>query len=224
MTDHISRRRLTQGLAWSVPAVAAVSAAPLAAASEPGETPVDPKPPVDPEPPKTGACDCKVHWTADAVIDTTLDDYSNNGYGVIKKDDCGYLKTQHWGNPSATKVYWRIPMGTTHAIKAGTQLVLAPTTGNWTVDATVQDQTGTGAFARFTTITDRFGNAPSGTLTWTVQDGKLIVTLPEMPADSHIIFTVSGTPSRSVNDGIYGGEATVTGEYTADALKVLQCA
>ncbi|MDY6056122.1 hypothetical protein [Micrococcus sp.] len=239
MTTDVSRRTVAGGLAWMVPTVAAVAAAPLAAASESpvggvwgGAGSPDPNTPDPNTPPtpvagtSTSVCGCALHWTSTATLDVNMADYSNQGYTEYKNDDCGYLKVHHFTNAARTELRWRVPFGTPYALEAGTTISLVPTSGNWTVDlAGFTDQSGDESFDRFTTITDRYAQAPAGPLTAEMRDGRLVVTLPAMPADSHALFTVVGRPvaGTTVTGDIFEATATASGSYTSEARAQLGC-
>ncbi|MCT1829716.1 hypothetical protein [Brevibacterium luteolum] len=144
---------------------------------------------------------------------------------------------------------WRIPIGTTEPIKAGAKLVLEPG-DNWTFNdpSTVEEQTGVEwagsspqmyLFHRFyggtgsdflfhdpgTNENPRFNNVPTEMPTYELVDGKLVVTLPEMPADSHIMFTATATPNEGtdINTTGFAIDGKFTGEYPEEVLERRGC-
>ncbi|MCK1801889.1 LPXTG cell wall anchor domain-containing protein [Brevibacterium sp. R8603A2] len=177
--------------------------------------------------------ECAVDWKAAAVIDRRLDDYPNQGYVSAVGDEYGYFKTHHWMG-GGDRLYWRIPVATRHAIEAGSQITVSRG-DNWTWDETqqIEDLTGRddtraglGPFF-FNTFTGEEGyqNVPDGEPDFKWDEGTLTITLPAMPADSHAMFVLTGTPGEEtdVKNTSYRIDATYKGEYTPEALKAMDC-
>lgn len=178
--------------------------------------------------------ECSVDWRVGATIDRRLTDMSNNGYrwGVNPETGKGHLKAHHWISTDG-KLQWRIPVATKHAMEPGAQLVL-DFGDNWSADAAqeITDYTGVlwegnepkTLFNRFTGI-DGFQNVPDGEVDYRFEDGQLIVTLPAMPADSHILFQFEGEAFEGLDMDTTGFalDGTLAGEYTEEVLEELGC-
>lgn len=176
---------------------------------------------------------CSVDWTAASTIDRRLTDYANNGYrsGVTPDTGAGYLKLHHW--ITGPTLMWRVPFSTDHAIEAGATLVL--TVGDsWSVpaDLAVEDLTGqpwVGSepqtlFNRFTGI-DGYQASPSAPADVRVQGDRIVLTLPAMPADSHMMWQFAGTPKPGYQlrlDG-FALDGVLTGTYPATVRQDLGC-
>ncbi|MDR8020132.1 hypothetical protein, partial [Nesterenkonia aerolata] len=170
---------------------------------------------------------CELDWRVAATIDRRLEDYSNNGYrwAVHPDNGKGYVNAQHWMSGDGSTVFWRVPFATEYAIEEGTQIVLEPGE-NWSINpGSFADRTGDFTFQRFTGV-DGYEETAGGVASYQIDDaGRLIVTLPAMPANSHVLFTFNGTPAEGV-DPLRTGfdiDGTVKGRYTEESLEMLDC-
>ncbi|MGW9825562.1 LPXTG-motif cell wall-anchored protein [Brevibacterium pityocampae] len=176
--------------------------------------------------------ECTVDWKAGAVIDRRLADYPNDGYTDAVNDSFGYFKAHHW--MSGNTLNWRIPVATDYAIEAGSKItVQLDENWNWDRNQDIQNLTGQvdprdglGPFY-FNSFTGEEGyrNIPEGDPIYTWSGDTLTITLPAMPADSHAMFVLTGTPGEEtdVKNTSYRIDATYKGEYTPEALKAMDC-
>lgn len=176
--------------------------------------------------------ECTVDWKAGAVIDRRLADYPNDGYTDAVNDSFGYFKAHHW--MSGNTLNWRIPVATDYAIEAGSKItVQLDENWNWDRNQDIQNLTGQvdprdglGPFY-FNSFTGEEGyqNIPEGDPIYTWSGDTLTITLPAMPADSHAMFVLTGTPGEGSDplETSYRVDATYQGEYTPEALELMDC-
>lgn len=155
---------------------------------------------------------CSAYWYAEAIMDPSLGDYSNNGYTFKLKcglfpSDPGRFEVEHW--VSGNTLYWRLPIGTAYQL-LNAKVALSPSS-NWVINAGTF-AVDTKNFALFTEETQYLN--PSGATPTMSADG-LTITIGNMPADSNTMVVFTGTPvDGSIDPGdTFTLGATLTADY-----------
>ena len=178
---------------------------------------------------------CDVHWRASAVMDPSLADYANNGYGYkvahrLYPEHTGGMEMQHWiGGHAATPVggkypvgpqtyFWRLPIGTTQDLEDVKLTVQLPEGFTTTAadnggyvhlgDQEGPSRYGVGADGKPNENTVKLGNI-------TTQGNTVTADVAEFPAGKHAVLQITQTSPA-------GYDATVKRpEAIADLTAVL---
>ncbi|MEI2712204.1 MAG: hypothetical protein V9G04_02645 [Nocardioides sp.] len=191
----LSRRNVLRGAAWTVPAVTVVTAAPAFAASpEASGTPIS--------------------WYAESLTQTSLADYSNNGYVEIyvHHDDPsqpGYLKVMHWAYNNT--LYWRPAFGAGFAMTGAVITFTLPNDQVLNAVSPTGNQFGVAQFNAFT-------SSPAGKYIyeqnqWSVAQSGNTVTLTysgDVPAQSAAGWVFTSKPVSGTVDPNYAYHASAT--------------
>ncbi|MGD7732219.1 FG-GAP-like repeat-containing protein [Propionibacteriaceae bacterium G57] len=172
---------------------------------------------------------CTVNWQAAAVIDQDLADYSNNGFIKVVRpslfaENDGLLDAHHWvGAYGAGPLHFRIPVATNHAINDA-KLVITPG-ANWDIAEASVANSDWANFVKVNSLTDdeqaawpaaKAIHAPAPT----VEDGKLVFNLGDLPAGTSFQVTFDGIITDGSNPaagGVYQVDANLSGAFVPGA-------
>lgn len=195
----LSRRNLLRTGAWAAPTIVAATAAPSFATSGTSLGPSSNPP---------------VQWYAESYTQTSLADYSNNGYVdiYVHHDDPtqpGYLKVMHWA--SGNTLFWRPAFGAGFAMTGAVITFTLPADQVLNAVSPTGNQFGVALFNRFT-------SSPAGYYTveqaqWTVTQSGNTVTLTysgDVAAHSAAGWVFTSTPVSGAVDSNYGYHASAT--------------
>ncbi len=216
--------KMTHGGVWKALAVGAAGTAVLALGPQLAVAQTAPAP-------TSGVLSqgCAVHWEAAAALNTGLPDYSLAAFTVNvspSRGEPGIMEVQHFftGGPipvsdGRTLMFWRVPLGTDHAIQNATVTVSLPTN---IVGSPV-----------FTFVSDAnlqtFFGGPPGRFPWSTSytwspiptanavdngDGSWTIALGDMPAGAAHGFSLQALlPTGTRTDVDYLANVKLTGTY-----------